>query len=163
MEGNAYQEQLVVSIIEVLKTLGVNDAKVECIIGKGEPQDEGVTFSITVDKRDSRILIGQHGVALFSLQHIIQVMARKKFGMVSSISVDVNRYWKEKKELLRRDAEAAAHEAVSTGRPVPMRPMFSYERKIVHAALTLNDRVETGSIGNGEERKVIVKPKAVFV
>ncbi|MEI7749739.1 MAG: R3H domain-containing nucleic acid-binding protein [Candidatus Moraniibacteriota bacterium] len=162
MAEHEFQDGMSAMIIDILGTLGVGDPKVEVVVGKIGGRDV-TTFSITVDKRDSKMLIGQHGVSLFSLQHLLQMIARRKFDGVSDFSVDVNRYWKEKRALLRRDAEEAAHDAVSTGRPVPMRPMFSYERKIVHAVLAENDRVETGSIGRGEERKVVVKPKAVFL
>jgi len=156
-----FKDGMSAMIVGILETLGIDDAKVDAVTGNVGGRDV-TTFSITVDKRDSKILIGQHGVALFSLQHLLQTIARRKFTDVSDFTVDVNRYWKEKRELLRRDAEEAARVAVSTGRPVPMRPMFSYERKIIHAVLAENDHVETGSIGSGEERKVVVKPKAVF-
>ena len=90
------------------------------------------------------------------------MIARRKSNVSIDFSVDVNRYWKEKREHLRRDAEDAARECISTGRPVSLRAMLPYERKIVHAALAENERVETGSVGRGEERKVVVKPRAVF-
>ncbi|NTW13852.1 MAG: hypothetical protein HGA31_02350 [Candidatus Moranbacteria bacterium] len=90
-------------------------------------------------------------------------MAKQSAGNdYETFSVDVNDYWKDKIRLLRRDAEEAAHQVIASGRPVQLRPMFSYERKIVHSVLADNERVETESSGRGEERKVIVKPKAVF-
>lgn len=161
MAEHEFQDMMSSTIIEMLGTMGVEDVNLDIFSGR-EGGRESVTFSVTVDKRDSKMLIGQHGVALFSLQHLLQMIARRKSRETVDFSVDVNRYWKEKREHLRRDSEDAAREAVATGRPVSMRPMLPYERKIVHAALAGNDRVETGSVGKGEERKVVVKPKSVF-
>lgn len=148
-------------IREVLGSMGIEDAKIDAST-VSEGGKENLAFSVTVDRKDSKILIGQHGVGLFSFQHLLQTIVRRKTGVSPDFSVDVNRYWREKRSHLRRDAEEAAREAVATGRPVPMRPMLPYERKIVHAVLSGSERVETGSIGKGEDRKVIVKPKAVF-
>lgn len=161
MAEKEFQNVMSETIIELLSIMGINEAKVDIFAGR-EGGRETVMFSITVDRKDSKMLIGQHGVALFSFQHLLQMIARRKFGDHTDFSVDVNRYWKEKRAHLRRDAEEAAHEVVATGRPVAMRPMLPYERKVVHAVLAENERVETGSIGKGEERKVVVKPKAVF-
>ena len=36
--------------------------------------------------------------------------------------------------------------------------MTAYERRIIHLALAENDQVQTESIGEGEERKVVIKP-----
>lgn len=149
------------TIIKLMEVMGVENPKVDVFSG-ADGNRESVTFSVTVDRKDSKMLIGQHGVALFSFQHLLQMIARRTFKNPTDFSVDINRYWKEKRAHLRRDAEEAAHEAVATGRPVSMRPMLPYERKVVHAVLSENDRVETGSVGKGEERKVVVKPKAVF-
>ncbi len=156
-----FQSMMVSTIREILELMGVHDATVDVFSDK-EGAREALIFSITVDRSESKILIGQHGVALFSLQHLLHMIARRKSNVSIDFSVDVNRYWKEKREHLRRDAEDAARECISTGRPVSLRAMLPYERKIVHATLAENERVETGSVGRGEERKVVVKPRAVF-
>lgn len=161
MNDQEYQGAVSTLISETLSAMGIGDAKVEVFAGRDER--ETLTFSVTVDRSDSKVLIGQHGVGLFSFQHLIQTIIRRKYRNHTDFSIDVNRYWKEKKGHLRRDAEEAAREAVATGRPVALRPMSSYERKVVHAVLADHERVETESIGKGESRKVVVRPKAVFV
>jgi spoIIIJ-associated protein len=40
--------------------------------------------------------------------------------------------------------------------------MNAYERRIVHMNIADDKRVETESIGEGEDRKVIVKPKSIM-
>ncbi|NTW15774.1 MAG: hypothetical protein HGA38_05450 [Candidatus Moranbacteria bacterium] len=160
MNEREFQEAVSSTIREILETMGIRDAKIDVYAGSGDR--EPVMFSVTVDRSDSKVLIGQRGVGLFSFQHLIQTIVRRKYREHADFGIDVNRYWKEKKRHLRHDAEDAAHEAVATGRPIQMRPMSSYERKVVHAVLSASERVETGSVGKGEDRRVVVKPKAVF-
>jgi spoIIIJ-associated protein len=161
MNEKDFQSGIVSVITEILKMMGVSEVKIDSYSFQDQGYDS-VMFSVEVDRGDSKLLRGQRGVGLFSLQHIVQMIARSKFGEHPRFAIDVNGYWKEKRDHLRRDAEEAAHEAVSTGRPVSMRPMFPYERKVVHAVLADNDRVETESLGRGEDRRVIVKMKSVL-
>ena len=161
-EAQNLQEIVRESIQSLFAALGVEQVEVSMFAGR-EGIREAFVASITVPKSDSRILIGQHGVGLSSIQHLLQTMAKQKASdRYESFSIDINHYWKDKYRLLRRDAEEAAHEVVSSGRPVQMRPMFSYERKIVHSVLAGNDRVETESAGRGEERRVTVKPASLL-
>jgi spoIIIJ-associated protein len=162
MSERNFQDIVSTLIRELFIHLGV--ASVDVSVFSGRPGiREAFMFAVTVPKSDSKILIGQHGVTLSSIQHLLQTMAKQAAGSdYQTFSVDVNEYWKDKARLLRRDAEEAAHQVVVSGRPVQLRPMYAYERKIVHSVLAEDERVQTESSGHGEERKVIVKPKSVF-
>jgi spoIIIJ-associated protein len=39
-----------------------------------------------------------------------------------------------------------------------MKPMSNYERRIGHLELLKNPEVSTESVGEGEDRKIVVKP-----
>ncbi|MFZ3031779.1 MAG: R3H domain-containing nucleic acid-binding protein [Candidatus Moraniibacteriota bacterium] len=117
---------------------------------------DGYLVKITVQE-GSKLLIGQHGVALSALQYIMRSLVTKKLAERLEILVDVNGYWEEKKPLLEREALAAEEEVCRTGRPVALRPMLPYERKIIHTFLVSRNKVATESAGHGEDRKVIVK------
>ncbi len=146
---------------ELFSAMGIDGVSVE--IRSGKPGlKESFVCAVSVNRDDSKILIGAHGVTLYAIQHLLQVILKKKSDIRESFSVDINNYWKEKYRLLEQDAEEAAHEAISTGRPVNLRPMLPYERKIVHSALSSNTRVETESSGRGEARRVIVKPASIL-
>lgn len=162
MSERNFQEAVCGMIRELFGKLGVEHVEVSVFSGRPGVR-ESFVFSVSVPKSDSKILIGQHGVTLSAIQHLLQTMAKQFAGNgYETFSVDVNDYWKDKIRLLRRDAEEAAHQVIVSGRPVQLRPMFAYERKIVHSVLAESERVETESSGHGEERKVIVKPKAIF-
>jgi spoIIIJ-associated protein len=39
-----------------------------------------------------------------------------------------------------------------------MRPMSPYERRLAHMALSENEKIKTESIGEGEDRRIVIKP-----
>jgi spoIIIJ-associated protein len=127
-----------------------------------EPVCEGQgDFICTIRvEEDSNLLIGQHGVNLQALQHIVRLLAKRHFQENGAFSLDVNAYWEQKSQALVKEARNAAGEAIKTQSAVAMRPMAGYERKIIHAELAANDRVVTESAGLDEYRKVIIKPVA---
>jgi spoIIIJ-associated protein len=142
---------------EFFASMGIEGVSVEMRSGKSGLK-ESFVCAVSVNRDDSKILIGAHGVTLYAIQHLIQTILRKKSDIRENFSVDINNYWKEKYRLLEQDADDAAHEAIATGRPVHLRAMLPYERKIVHSALSSNTRVETESSGKGESRRVTVRP-----
>lgn len=161
MEDRNIQSIVSKTAEELLSSMGISGVTVE--MRSGNPGlKEAFVCSVSVSRDDSKILIGAHGVTLYSIQHLMQTMLRKKSDIRENFSVDINNYWKEKYRLLEQDAEAAAHEAIATGRPVHLRAMLPYERKIVHSALAGNMRVETESSGKGEARRVTIKPASLI-
>jgi hypothetical protein len=52
-----------------------------------------------------------------------------------------------------------AEQVKTKGIPFTLEPMPPYERRIVHMALANHSSVITESIGEGESRKVVIKPK----
>lgn len=108
-------------------------------------------------------LIGQYGMNLAALQHLTRIIARKEIGEKLDIIVDVNNYFSEKKYLLEKEAKQALEEAIQNNISVALRPMLAYERKIVHSFLAQNTSVFTESVGFGEERKVMIRPRPFSV
>lgn len=156
-----FQSVVMEALENVLEKVGVEGANVSIRSGRSG-LNEAFICAVSVNRDDSKLLIGQHGATLSALQHLVSVLARRKSSEYEGFSVDINEYWKGKQSLLERDAEEAAHKAIASGRPVHLRPMLSYERKIIHLTLSKNDKVETESLGKGEERKVVVKPAALL-
>lgn len=140
-------------------------AEVEGLFQKmGFPAEINVTvlgeasYSIRVTVEEgSKLLIGQHGVALSALQYIIRSILTRKLQERAEVLVDVNGYWEEKRPVLEREALAAEEEVLRTGHPAILRPMLPYERKVIHTFLVNRSKVTTESSGHGEDRKVIVK------
>lgn len=121
-------------------------------------QNDAFSCMIRIDT-DQNLLIGQYGVNLAALQHLVRVILRKKIGVPLSIVVDINDYFSQKRAILEQEAERASLEVLRDKLPVTLRPMPAYERKVVHTFLSLNKEITTESAGKGDERRVIIRPK----
>ena len=124
-----------------------------------DPIEEGalrVSFRVL---EDQHFLIGQRGANLSALQHLFRALYRKQGGDASGIAIDINDYVKEKEGLLLQDVDKAVEEALMQNASVALRPMLSFERKLVHRYLSLHPKVRTESVGTGEQRKIFIRPK----
>jgi spoIIIJ-associated protein len=160
MEQQKEEENLIIK--EIIKEL-VQRMGFACEVEIEEIKTDDVlaqTFNIKAE--ESSFLIGQHGVNLQSLQHIARVLMRKKIPTKSKFIVDVNSYRKEKNASLVKFAHSMAEQAVREKRAIVLRPMSPYERRIVHLELSSNHQIKTESIGEGEERKVVISPVSLF-
>jgi spoIIIJ-associated protein len=108
---------------------------------------------------DSNFLIGQQGINLQAIQHLARLIVRRKTEDKIKFMVDINSYRREKNQSLVEQAELAAKQALDEKKLIVMKPMTAYERRIIHLVLSKNSQVSTESIGEGEGRKVVVKPQ----
>ena len=141
------------TVNELLEKIGFSGQ----VIVTEAPDDESIICNITTDT-DSHFLIGQHGVNLQALQHLARLMVRKQIPEKIRFILDVNDYRQQKNQSVIEQALQAATEAVSQHRAVMMKPMTTYERRIAHLELSKNQSVSTESVGEGENRKIVVKP-----
>ena len=124
--------------------------------------DDGSTFLCAVHVTDGQnFLIGQYGMNMAALQHLVRVIARRRLGEKMDIIVDINEYFSAKKEIVEKEAALALDVAIEKNILVTLRPMLPYERKIVHSFLSENARVVTESVGGGHERRVTIRPRPV--
>jgi spoIIIJ-associated protein len=107
---------------------------------------------------NSSFLIGQQGNNLQALQHIVRLAVKNKIKEKINCLVDVNAYRIERAAYIKNMAEEAAKEALAEKRAIIMKPMTAFERRIVHMVLGANEEVATESIGEDENRKVVVRP-----
>lgn len=137
---------------ELLAGFGI-DAKIEEYEG-----DEGeLILDIVGD--DLGILIGRHGKTLDAMQTLASAITNRKAPYRYPILVDVSGYRYRRKAKLEEIAKRSADRASRQGRAVRLRPMSSYERKVVHMALRDDRRVATSSEGEEPFRQVVVSPK----
>ncbi|OGI24921.1 MAG: hypothetical protein A3J76_00195 [Candidatus Moranbacteria bacterium RBG_13_45_13] len=142
-------------IKETLKKMTFSDFALG-VREEGGLDGENVVFDIST--KESDILIGQYGANLRALQHILRALARRKTEDRLRFSLDVNDYHRQRISSLLELAQNLARQAISDKRPVVLRAMSAYERRIVHMELAGNEQVKTESIGEGEERRVVIKP-----
>lgn len=108
---------------------------------------------------DAAVLIGRHGRTLDALQTLVSAVVFRKTGLRHPLLVDVSGYRYRRKSKLDEIARGAAERVRRTGQPVKLRPMSSYERKVIHMALREDARVTTASEGEEPFRQVVVLPR----
>ncbi len=123
--------------------------------------DESFVCNITTEN-DSNFLIGQYGANLQAIQHLSRLIVRKSLPEKIRFTLDVNFYRQQKNQSVIEQARAAADEALDQHRAIFLKPMSTYERRIVHLELSKNPQVSTESVGEGEERKIVVKPTSMI-
>ena len=148
-------ESLMKSVItDLLERMGFS---FEIDVEKGlEEGKEDIIYNIRTE--ESNFLIGQYGMNLQALQHIARILVRKKTEERVNFVLDVNSYKKNKNVSIAALAKSSAEQAVQEKKPIILRPMSPYERRLVHMELSKNPEITTESIGEGEERKVVIKP-----
>jgi len=143
------------SIEDLVKKMGFK-AKTE-LIAEDKDDQENLTYNIKTEDH-SDFLIGQYGANLQALQHIARLIIRKKTDNMIKFTLDVNSYRRQKNKLIIEQAVSVAQKVIKEKKAVIMRPMTPYERRLVHMELASKDHITTDSIGEGESRKVIIRP-----
>lgn len=121
-------------------------------------ETDGV-FNVNIETPESGLLIGFHGETLSSFQLILGLMTYKKLGQWTKIVVEVGDYRAKRAEQLTAMAKAYAEQVLASGQPVTLPPLPPSERRIIHLVLQDNPQLETSSEGEGNQRRVVVKPK----
>ena len=111
------------------------------------------------DDTDIRHLIGKDGEVVDALQQLTRLAVQQKIGERSHLIVDVDGFLRRKREHLREQALDVIDEVRESGEPVNMKPMNSFERKIVHD-MVREEGLKSRSHGEEPHRYVTVYLKA---
>ncbi|PXY81321.1 Jag family protein [Bifidobacterium asteroides] len=111
------------------------------------------------DDTDIKHLIGKDGEVVDALQQLTRLAVQQKIGERSHLIVDVDGFLRRKREHLREQALDVIDEVRETGDPVNMKPMNSFERKIVHD-MVREEGLKSRSHGEEPHRYVTVYLKA---
>jgi spoIIIJ-associated protein len=127
--------------------------------GEDESGDGLPTVELSVSGDYMGILIGRHGDTLAALQFLLGLLVSRKAGQRVRVIVDIEGYRERRAGMLREMAMRAADRAQRYRQPIFLDPMIPSERRIVHLALQDHPYVATHSIGEGDNRRVVVSPK----
>ncbi|RHW36106.1 protein jag [Lysinibacillus yapensis] len=135
----------------IAKEMGIDDLTIET-----EKQGKNLLFKMQSEK--AALLIGKRGATLNSLQQLTQLIVNKNAKSFLMVKLDVEDYRERRQAALELLAERMAEKAVYTGRKVALEPMPSYERKIIHNALSNRVDIETYSEGTEPHRHLVIEP-----
>lgn len=121
---------------------------------------EGSDIMIDVSGDDLGFAIGRRAQTLDAIQLIAYLVSSKAVDPEERrrVSVDIDEYRAAREEELFDLADRAVRDATSSGQPVELKPMTSNERRSVHHYLLENAEVETHSVGEDPDRRIVVTP-----
>lgn len=121
-----------------------------------EQQGKKVNFYLESEK--VAMLIGKRGQTLNSLQQLAQLVANKYSNQFMMVQLDAENYRERRQETLEQLADRMADKAIRTGGRVQFEPMPSYERKVIHQALSRRLDIDTYSEGKDPNRYLVIEP-----
>ncbi len=120
---------------------------------------DGSELEVVVEGTGLGLLIGPGGQTLLAAQSLARVAAQRRLGDHDTrLRLDVAGYRAKRKVALEQFVTAQAAQVVASGTARSLEPMPSADRKIVHDALTVIDGVESRSVGDDPDRRVIITP-----
>ncbi|WP_019413360.1 RNA-binding cell elongation regulator Jag/EloR [Paenisporosarcina sp. TG20] len=121
-------------------------------------EQNGKYVTLRLDSKKAALLIGKRGQTLNALQQLSQLVANKYANQFLMIQLDVENYRERRQESLEQLADRMADKAIRTAKKVEFEPMPSYERKVIHNALSRRLDIETVSVGTEPNRYLIIEP-----
>lgn len=146
LEGKKYLES-------ILRTMNIEyQLEVRCLNNEHE-------IYYNIHTNENPLLIGVKGKTLDALQSLVRNLLQTYTKELLVVNVDVGSYRENRKHQLEVLATKIAKEVAKSKVSVKLKPMSSYERRIIHNKLTEWRDVYTESEGEGSERAIVIKAK----
>ena len=116
-------------------------------------------YRVTINGEESNYAIGHRGEVLDAIQYLSQIVLNRDKETYLKVTVDAENYRSRRERMLRDIAKKYADKAVRERVNVELEPMNPHDRKIVHEALSEDERVSTFSTGSEPNRFVTIEPK----
>ncbi len=137
---------------EFIQSIPTKDLSYEIKIDKND-------LLIDINGEDTGYLIGYRGNVLNSMQVILNNIANKELNERVRVLLNIGGYKEKREKDLKELADKIAGTVIRKRKSITLEPMTSYERKIIHARLQENSKVETHSVGEEPNRKIVVSLK----
>ena len=116
-------------------------------------------INVEITNSNLGFLIGYRGETLYAMQNILSAIAGKSIEKKVRVILDIEGYKEKREKTLEELAEKVAKTVIRTRKPIKLEPMQAYERKIIHSKLQHNDKVQTESIGEEPNRRIVISLK----
>jgi spoIIIJ-associated protein len=111
---------------------------------------------IDISGDDLGVLIGRRGETLGSLQYLVNLVMGRRYPGQGGVTIDAEHYRVRREEQVVSLATRMADRVRQTGDSITLEPMSAAERRLVHLMLAEDGELETNSIGEGDNRKVVI-------
>ncbi len=108
---------------------------------------------------ETGLLIGKKGETLTSIQTMLGILFKQKTDEWNRVIVNVGDYREKEEDYLKNLAITTAERAKETKEPQMLYNLNGGQRRIVHMALSEDEDVVTESMGEGNDRYLVVTSK----
>ncbi|MGI8426808.1 MAG: protein jag [Actinomycetota bacterium] len=113
-------------------------------------------MTLSLSGEQSALLIGRKGKTLDALQDLVRAVVQRQVGPGLKVSLDVEGYRERRRQAIEQLTSEVIQEALENGE-AELEPMSSYERKLVHDIVALNEEVTSFSEGRDPDRRVVIR------
>ncbi len=135
----------------ILKNLGCANVEVKAAV-----RENGAL--IILDGEGLGVVIGHRGETLDALQHLVSLAANNSGGYFK-VTLNIGDYREKREQTLIGLATRVAEQVKRNNRNRALEPMSAYERRIIHTAVQEIEGVNSASIGEGKNRRVVIFPE----
>lgn len=135
----------------ILKNLGCENIEIKAAV-----RDNGAL--IILDGEGLGVVIGHRGETLDALQHLVSLAANNSGGYFK-VTLNIGDYREKREQTLVSLAQRVAEQVKRNSRNRALEPMSAYERRIIHTAVQEIEGVNSASIGEGKNRRVVIFPE----
>jgi len=123
-------------------------------------EQEGEQWRIELNSDDNGLLIGHQGENLLAIQHILRTLFHSKHPRNRTHFVlDVSGYRSTRERFISNMIrEMAYKEVLQDGGTIIIKGLNSYERRLIHNSLDEYKGMESSSIGDPENRRLVIRP-----
>ena len=115
-------------------------------------EEKDNTLYVRIEGEDSGVVIGYRGETLDEHK-----------GEGKKVVVDCENYREKRKETLTALALRLAEKSVRLCRKIELEPMNPFERRIIHSALADSELAKTESVGEEQNRHIVIIPLGVEI
>lgn len=114
----------------------------------------------TSSDQDAYFLAQNDASNIVSLNHLVKKITSSLLKSEDfQFFLDINDYQKQKNEAIKDLALMAAQKVRYFKKEIILDTMNSYERRVIHLALADYSDLYTESVGEGGERRIVIKPR----
>ncbi|MCU0660125.1 MAG: hypothetical protein MUD00_00720 [Candidatus Pacebacteria bacterium] len=156
------QKEIRSTISDFFEKLSFPTTSVEVVPVPHSLKEHTLLYCVTVS--DPRSLIGKHGEVLACINHLVKKIINKKQvqymrkdkALEENLIIDIDGYQQKRIEEIQSVAHMLAERAKFFASTISTDPMNSFERRIVHEFLSEREYIKTESVGEGEQRRIII-------
>ena len=111
---------------------------------------------VMINLKGLSVIDGTDPKPLRSLSYLTEISMRRLTGKAVKVHLDANSMQEQRLRDLQQLAHSTAQKVLEEGQPIPLPPMETQDRKLIHEFLSEVEGVRTQSEGQGDDRKIVI-------